>query len=120
MKRKRTTIELTWTKQNGSGALSFWKKNFNVHFYTLTEPTLSCTGPLLKTAPPPPGYPWVSGGPYVTPEPRSRGLVLNHQGLKELELKNHQNTAIFDQILLFLTGFLVLVISTVDGRAPNP
>ena len=46
---------------------------------TLTDPTLSCPGPLLKTTPPPPGYPWVSGVQYVTPEPRNRGLVLDHQ-----------------------------------------
>ena len=49
---------------------------------TLTDPTLSCPGSLLKTTPPPPGYPWVSGGRYVTPETRFRGLVLNHQLLK--------------------------------------
>ena len=54
---------------------------------TLTDPTLSCPGPLLKTTPPPPGYPWVSGVWYVTPEPRNRGLVLDHQLLKEPEPK---------------------------------
>ena len=56
---------------------------------TLTDRTLSCPGYLLKTTPPPPGYPWVSWGRYVTPEPRLRSLVLNHQGLEEQELKNH-------------------------------
>ena len=56
-------------------------------YYTLTDLTLSCPGSLLKTTPPPPGYPWVSGGQYVTPEPRFRGLVLEHQFLEEPELK---------------------------------
>ena len=51
---------------------------------TLTDSTLSCPGSLLKTTPPPPGYPWVSGGQYVTPEPRFSGLVIDHQGLEEL------------------------------------
>ena len=55
---------------------------------TLIDPTLSCPGSLLKTTPPPPGYPWVSGGRYVTPEPRFRGLVLDHQLLKAPETKN--------------------------------
>ena len=45
---------------------------------TLTNPTLSCPVSLLKSTPPPSQYPWVSGGWYVTPEPRSRGLVLAH------------------------------------------
>ena len=56
----------------------------------------------------------------MTPEPRFRGLVLDHQGLEELELKNHPKTAVFDQIWLFLSGFLALVLLKVDGRAPNP
>ena len=43
---------------------------------TLTDLTLSWPGSLLKTTPLPPGYPWVSGGRHVTPEPRFRGLVL--------------------------------------------
>ena len=46
----------------------------------------------------------------MTPEPRFSGLVLDHQGLEELELKNHPKTAVFDQIWLFLSGFLVLVL----------
>ena len=37
----------------------------------------------------------------MTPEPRFSGLVLDHQGLEELELKNHPKTAVFDQIWLF-------------------
>ena len=56
----------------------------------------------------------------MTPEPRLSGLVLNHQGLEELELKNHPKTAVFDQIWLFLSGFLALVLLKVDGQAPNP
>ena len=87
---------------------------------TLTDLDSSCHGSLLKTTPTPPGYPWVSGGRYVIPESRFRGLVLDHQSLEELELKNHPKTAIFDQIWLFLSGFLVLVLLKVDGRAPNP
>ena len=54
---------------------------------TLTDRTLSCPGYLLKTTPPPPGYPWVSWGRYVTQEPRFIGLVLDHQLLKEPEPK---------------------------------
>ena len=99
------------------------KVNFTVFTnvtYTLTDLDSSCPGSLLKTTPPPPGYPWVSGGWYVTPDPRFRGLVLDHQGLEELELKNHPKTAVFDQIWLFLSGFLVLVLLKADGRAPNP
>ena len=91
-----------------------------IHNITLTDLDSSCPGSLLKTTPPPPGYPWVSGGQYVTPEPRFSGLVLDHQGLEELELKNHPKTAVFDQIWLFLSVFLVLVLLKVDGRAPNP
>ena len=87
---------------------------------TLTDLGSRCLGSLLKTAPPPPEYPWVSGGRYVTPEPRFSGLVLNHQGLEKLELKKHPKTAVFDQIWLFLSGFLVLAPLNLDGRAPNP
>ena len=72
---------------------------------TLTDPTLSCPGPLLKTTPPPPGYPWVSGVCYVTPEPRNRGLVLDHQLLKEPEPKNRSKRAKFDQKQQFLGDF---------------
>ena len=57
---------------------------------TLTDLDSSCPGSILKTAPPPPGYPWLSGGRYVSPEPRFSGLVLNNQGLEEPELKNTQ------------------------------
>ena len=45
--------------------------------------------------------------------------MLEHQGLEELELKNHPKTVVFDQIWLFLSSFLVLVLLKVDGRAPN-
>ena len=87
---------------------------------TQPDPTLSRPGSLQKTTPPPPGYPWVSGGRYVTLEPRFRGLVLDHQGLEELEPKIHPKTAVLDQIWLFLSGFLVLAPLNLDGRAPNP
>ena len=56
----------------------------------------------------------------MTPESRFSGLVLDHQDLEELELKNQPKTAVFDQIWLFLSGFLVLVLLKVDGRASNP
>ena len=59
-------------------------------------------------------------GSVLTPEPSFRGLVLDHQGLEELELKNHPKTAVVDQIWLFLSGFLVLVLFKADGRVPNP
>ena len=77
---------------------------------TLTDPPLSRPRSLLKTTPLPPGYPWVSGGRYMTPESRFSGLVLDHQGLEELELKNHPKSAVFEQIWLFLCGFLALVL----------
>ena len=78
---------------------------------TLTDLDSSCPESLLKTTPPPQGYPWVSGGQYVTPEPSFSGLVLDHQGLKELELKNHPKITVFDQISLFSrVFFLVLVL----------
>ena len=51
----------------------------------------------------------------MTPEPRFSGLVLDHQGLEELELKNHPKIAVFDQIWVFLSVFLVLVLLKVDG-----
>ena len=56
----------------------------------------------------------------MTLEPRFSGLVLDHQGLEELELKNHLKTAGFDPIWVFFSDFLVLVLLKVDGRAPNP
>ena len=62
---------------------------------TLTNLDSSCPGSLLKTPPPPPGYPWVSGGRYVTHEPRFSGLVLDYQSLEELELKNQPKTTVF-------------------------
>ena len=64
---------------------------------TLTDPTLSCPRSLLKTTPPPPGYPWVSEGRYVTLERTFRGLVLNHQLLKEPEPKKRSKRAKSDQ-----------------------
>ena len=79
----------------------------------------SCPGFLLKTTPPHPGYPWVSGDRYVTPEPRFRGLVLDHEGLEELEPKKRSKRAKYDQKRQFLGGFLALVHLNLDGRAPN-
>ena len=64
---------------------------------TLTDATLSCPGLLLKTTPPPPRYQWVSGGQYVTLEPRFRGLVLNYQLLKDTATKKCSKRAKFDQ-----------------------
>ena len=74
---------------------------------------------LTKYYPTTPGYPWVSGGWYVTLEPIFTGLELDHHGLEELELKKHPKTTVFDQIRLFLSSFLVLVLFKVNGRAPN-
>ena len=88
--------------------------------HTLTDLESGCPGSLLKATPPPPGYPWVSVGRYVTPELKLSGLVLDHQGLEELELKNHPKSAVYEQIWLFLTGFLALVLLKVDDRARNP
>ena len=70
-----------------------------IQVYPITLTDLDSSGPrsLLKTTPPLPGYPWVSGGRYVTPEPRFSVLVLDHQGLEELELKNHPKTVVFWQ-----------------------
>ena len=72
---------------------------------TLTDLGAKCLGSLLKATPPPQGYPWVSGGPYVTPEPKFSDLVLDHQGLEDLELENAQKPVVSDQIWLFLSGF---------------
>ena len=84
-------------------------------YSTLTDLDSTCPRSLLKTTPLPPWYPWVSGDWYVTPEPKFSGLVLDHQVLEALELKNHPKTAVFDQIWLFLSGFLVLALMNVDG-----
>ena len=56
----------------------------------------------------------------MTPEARFSGLVLDHQSLEELELKYLPKTAVFGKKWLFLSGFLVLVLLKLDGRAPNP
>ena len=74
-------------------------------YVTLTDMTSSCPRSLLKTTPPPPGCPWVPGGPEVTPEPSFRGLVLDHQVLKQPEAKNLSKTAKFDQKQPFLSVF---------------
>ena len=65
---------------------------------TLTDLSSSCPRSLLKVTPTPPGCLWVPGGPGITPEPSFRGLVLDHQVLKELDLKKHSKTVVFDQI----------------------
>ena len=82
---------------------------------TLTDPALSCPGPFLKTAPPPPGYPWAPGGWYVSPKPRFRGLVLDHQLLKVPQPKTRPKRAKFDQKQQFLGGFLALASLNLDG-----
>ena len=88
---------------------------------TLTDLDSCCPRSLLKTTSLPPEYPLVSGVWYVTPEPRFKGLVIDHQSLEELELKNHpKNAVFFYQIWLFLSGFLVLVLLKVGSGAPNP
>ena len=46
--------------------------------------------------------------------------MADHQFLKDLELKNHSKTAIFDQKQQFLSGFLALAPLKLDGRQPNP
>ena len=51
----------------------------------------------------------------MTPETSFSGLVLHHQALEELELKKHPKTAVFDQIWLFFSSFLVMVLLKVDG-----
>ena len=57
-------------------------------------------------------------GREVTLEPRFWGLVLDHQGLEELEPKNRSKRAKFDQKQQFLGGFLALASLNLDGRAP--
>ena len=66
--------------------------------HTLTVLSSSCPRSLQKTTPTLPGCPWVPGGPGITPEPSFRGLVLDHQVLKKLDLKKHSKTVVFDQI----------------------
>ena len=95
------------------------KKILSINSTRTFDPTLSCPGSLLKTNPTPPGYPWVPGGRYVTPEPRYKGLVLNHQLLKESEPKNISKRAKFDQKQKFLGGILAPVVLNLDGRALN-
>ena len=56
----------------------------------------------------------------MSPKPSFSGLVLDYQGLEELELKNHPKIAVFEQNWLFLSVFLVLVLLKVDSRTPTP
>ena len=65
---------------------------------TLTDLTLNFPRSLLKTSLPPSGYPWVFGCRYVTPDPRFRNLVLDHQLLKEPDpnlIKNSNFRVVF-------------------------
>ena len=55
----------------------------------------------------------------MTPEPRFRGLVLDHQRLRELEPKNPSKRAKFVQKRQSLGGFIALAPLNLDGRAPN-
>ena len=87
---------------------------------TLTDPSSSSPRSLLKTTPPPLGYPWVPGGPEATPEQGFRGLVLDHQVLKQPEAKNLSKTAKFDQKTTIFECFFALAFFKLDGRAPNP
>ena len=82
---------------------------------TLTDSTLSCPKSSLKTTPMPQGYPRVSGGWYVTPEPRFRGMVLDHQLLEEPEPKNLSKRAKFEQKQHFLGGVLILAPLNLNG-----
>ena len=63
--------------------------------------------------------PWVPRGLELTPEHSFKGLVLDHQVLKQLEAKNLSKTAKFDQKQQFLSVFLDLASLKLDGRAPN-
>ena len=56
----------------------------------------------------------------MTPEPRFSGLVLDHQGLDELELKNHQKTAVFLSNLALFERFFGSGFLKVGSGAPNP
>ena len=55
---------------------------------TLTGMTSCCPDSFIKTTPPPPGYPWVSGLQEGPPQQRILGLVLDHQVFKGRESKN--------------------------------
>ena len=48
---------------------------------------------------------WAPGGPDVTPKPSFRGLVTNHQVLKQSEAKKLLKAAKFDQKQMFLGTF---------------
>ena len=82
--------------------------------------TSSFTDSILKTTPPPSGYPWVSGLQEVPPQQRIMGLVLDHQVFKGQEPKNLSKLTKFKQKCLFLGGFGALSPLYFDGRAPNP
>ena len=87
---------------------------------TLTDPSSSSPRSLLKTTPPPPGCPWVPGGPEATPEPSFRGLVLDHQVLKQPEAKNLSKTAKFDQKQQFSSVFLLWLLKNLMVEHQTP
>ena len=45
---------------------------------TLSDRCPSCPRSLVKTTPPPPGYPWVTGDWKKPPEPEFKGFLLDH------------------------------------------
>ena len=63
--------------------------------HTLTGMISCCPDSFIKTTPPPPGYPWVSGVQEGPPQQRIRGLVLDHQNIKDLEPQNLVKIDIF-------------------------
>ena len=67
----------------------------------------------------PPECPWGSTDPEELIEFDFLGLKCDHQGLKQLEPKNHSKRDIFNEILLFLRGFWVLAPLNFDGRILN-
>ena len=64
---------------------------------SLTDANSICPRSLLKTIPPPSGYSWIPEGQEGLPELKFRGLMLEHNVLSELELKNMPK--------LFLRGY---------------
>ena len=67
----------------------------------------------------PPGCSWGSTDLEELIEFDCLGLKCDHQGLKQLEPKNHSKRDIFNKILLFLRGFCVLAPLNFDGRILN-
>ena len=89
-----------------------------MHIYDLnhigqSELQLSQPKSLLKPTPLPQGCPWVPGGLKIPPELSCRGMVLDHQVLKQP--KNFSKTAKFDQKQKFLSVFIALASLKLDG-----